>query len=286
MFSPVSRAQPPESPPTVNAPLPQLPKIRRPWNPLVFSEGYILGQIVKPTTEGVVIKFFNAEILLGHNSVPARLYDDACINNEMSKLSATATTRERAEAEQIAREYCSTRVNPFTVSSYNTDWQQRMSHAEDEALNLILTRGYLIHPFLRSAYTVQKVFEVNPQYRLPAPSMDVSESFLIYSRLHYGVSNLEGRIVMATMDGIVIRKRYHLLLQLGEGGGRFVHLDVPTRRLFDYIVQVMATGLPVRVSYYTLYSLEGVPSNLLRGYETNTRVYKVEVLERLTKPRP
>lgn len=284
MFSSVGETQPPESSPTIKETPPHLPRIRRPWNPLVFSEGYILGQIVKPTTEGVVIKFFNAEILLGHNSVPARLYDEECIKTEMLKLSPTATARERSEAEQIARDYCSTRVNPFIVSSYNTAWHRQMSKAEGEPMALIYTRGYLIHPFLRSAYTVQELYPVNPKYRLPAPSMDVSESFRIYKRLHYGVSNLEGRIVMATMDGIVIRKRYHLLLQLGEGGGRFVHLDVPNRDIFDYIVRVMATGLPVRVSYYTLYSLEGLPSNLLRGYETNTRVFKVEVLERLAQP--
>jgi hypothetical protein len=84
--------------------------------------------------------------------------------------------------------------------------------------------------------------------------------------------------VVASQDG-VIRRRFRIIMQLGAGGGKFVDLNVPTRELFNYIVSAMATGRLLRVHFFTLYSPQALPSNLLRGYGTNLRVYRVDVLD-------
>jgi hypothetical protein len=297
----------PSIPAQAQQPLPELKEISRPFNPLEYSEGYVLGHAVNPSSEGLLIKFFQAQVLLGVNSVPAGILNEGCLQSELAAAREAAETdrirraRERARARseqnpdqplngnpstdaaspidqrEIERR-CTEPINPFVFSSYNTSWLGEFRRESGEPLSLFRFHAWFVHPFLASPFVIKKITPVKSDYILPSLSLDQSANFLMYSRINYGVSQYDGRVVVASQDG-VIRRRFRIIMQLGAGGGKFVDLNVPTRELFNYIVSAMATGRLLRVHFFTLYSPQALPSNLLRGYGTNLRVYRVDVLD-------
>lgn len=281
-----SQAGPPETGPSVQSQekLPALRKIRRSYNPLVFSEGYVLGYVNKASVEGTVWEGFEGEVLLGLGSNPGGVVEDECVNNKIKELQQQGQ-QEEARPRQVtpqireqAIDQCMVRINPFPISSYSTDWQDRLNKYRSSVdLTLIRFKGYWFHPLLSSPYFIKEAIPVK-NYPLPRRSIDDINKFPVYRSLHYGTSQVEGRAVIASMDGI-IRKHFHVIVQSGVGAGKFVHVEVPNQSLFDYIVNCMATGKLVRIYYFILYDPQAFPSNILKGYGTGLRAYRVDLLD-------
>lgn len=262
---------------------PNLRDIRRSYNPLVFSEGYVLGHVDKASVEGTVWEGFEGEILLGLNSVPGGVVEDECVNKKVKELQQGEKKQGkpspvRPQVREQAIDQCIARINPFPISSYATGWQDLLNQFRSTVdLSLIRYKGYWVHPLLGSPYFIKEVIPVK-NYPLPVKSLDQMYRFPVYRTLHYGTSQVEGRAVIASMDGI-IRKHYHLIMQSGVGGGKFVHIEVPTQILYDYIVRCMSAGKLIRVYYFILYEPQAYPSNMLLGYGTNLRAYRVDVID-------
>lgn len=284
----LSQAGPPETGPTVQdgEQPPHLKRIRRSFNPLVFSEGYVLGHVSKDSVEGTIWEGFEGELLLGLGSSPGGVVEDECVNKKMKELQAQEKAQQdksrpkppSALLREQAIDQCMIRINPFPISSYSTGWQDRLNKFRSTVdLTLIRFKGYWLHPLLDSSYFIKEIIPVK-DYSLPTKTLDQINRFPVYRNLHYGTSQVEGRAVIASMDGI-IRKHYHLIMQSGVGAGKFVHIEVPTESLFDYIVNCMAAGKLIRVSYFILYDPQAFPSNILLGYGTSLRAYRVDVIE-------
>lgn len=276
---PAALAQEPVTPPAETQQTPALTAPVEPiyrWpNPITFSEGYALGHATTPSATGMVIKFFDTQIHLGVGSVPAALINDNCRIQQLESLAKNPKLTETDRLKQ-AENRCSEPINPFVLSSYDSSWREYLStHNPDLALYKFT--GYIAHPFLNSPYIIEDVVPTNPSFNLPSESMDESQRFAVYPKIHYGRSQYDGRVVVASLDGIV-RRHFQIVMQIGRAGGHFERLNVPTRRLFNYIVDCMATGRLLRVYYYVLYGPQAWPSNLLHGYTTNLRVYRVDVI--------
>lgn len=269
-------------------PFPDLKKIRRSYNPFVFSEGYILGHVNKESVEGTIWEGFEGEVLLGLDSVPGGVIEDECVNKKMREMQEQEQARTQAkdksqskvdmpQLREQAIDQCMIRINPFPISSYSTEWQDRLNKIRATVdLSLIRFKGVWFHPLLASPYFIRQVIPVK-DYPLPTRSLNEIDQIPFYRSLHYGTSQVEGRAVIASMDGI-IRKHFHVIVQSGVGAGKFVHIEVPTASLFDYIVKCMASGKLIRIYYVILYNPQAYPSNLLMGYGTGLRAYRVDVL--------
>jgi hypothetical protein len=255
-----------------------LKRISRSPNPMIFSAGYLLGQAVNPTAEGPEVESFKTRIFLGIDSVAADITDGRCVYDRLLAAHELNPQLDLENIRQAVEQECTEPLNPFVLSSYNTNWKARFESGQATKPTLFHFKGFVLHPYLDSAYLVDEIIPVNPLSPVRSLSLDESAKLIDYRRVEYDLSHYDGRVVLASEDG-VIGRHFHAAMQIGPSGGRFVRLDVPTRSLFDDIVDMMATGRKVRAYVQVFHGQEPLPSGLERDYETNLRVYRVDLLE-------
>lgn len=267
-------------------------------NPLTYERGYTMGFLNRSTIEGVPpIRSLEGSIQLGFHSSDAAIVDVDCVRRERQArglevppdLSAAVSgTRNPSRAsrdrnpvgENLAPEVirnCQVEVNPWRFSTTELQ-QQAVLRTNTGRPVLIYYHGARIVIIPDTHRIIKEIWPVNHSRPLSALSMERKWSYPIGRFIHYGFGIVEGRFVRANVVKN-IRQNYEVLVQLGPAGDNFVTMNLASSDLYEFIVEVMATGRYLRISYYELFNFQQWPSRLIQGYRTPYRIYRVDVIE-------
>lgn len=245
------------------------------WNPFRYDAGYVLGTVAQVSARGVLIKTLEGQIKLGITSTRGGYVEKDCFDAEVdqrqSKNPKPLTKEERQEAANL----CLVSVNPFEFSHYNTDLVESLERI-DGRLVMAFYRSYYLLPLLESRNYIDKVYLLDSSILEPGAVYESNEVSFARS-VHYGAGSFEGRIVKASLEGIV-RKAHEFIIQVGNTGDLFQAVSVSDEELFKFGLQAMSTGRYLQIGYYQLYSPLASPFNLLFGYNTDLRAHRIEVI--------
>jgi hypothetical protein len=251
-----------------------LPPVTWSFNPLRYREGYVLGTIAQAANRGLFFHTLEGEFKLGVNSTKGGYVDIGCAKDQMPGADVQVNA---GDLPENVMNKCLVAINPWPFSNYN-------QHLIAD-LNMVIGKpvlgffsSYSILPLTDSRNYLSKVFVVDPDRLKVGDSYDATEDMLIAGIFHYSTGSVEGRIVEASMDG-VIRKRYELIVQTGSAGDIFRQISVSDGKLFRYCLQAMSTGRYLKIDYFELLSPLAVPIDLIRGYNTYLRANKVEIID-------
>lgn len=259
--------------------------IRGSWNPLRYEEGYILGALANVTSKGVVIKTLEGEVKMGVNSTHGGILSRDCYESQLEQLTQRLETghNSRAPNEQErsqAADVCTEPLNPWKFSSYNNGLLSKFDNVEGQMI-MLFYRSYYLLPLLETSNYFSDIYVINPE-ALPEGAVAEASPMAIVRNFHYGVGYIEGRIVKAWMNNVV-RKAYEIVLQVGPSGDIYHQISVNDKKLFDFAVKAMSTGRYLKVTYYQLYTPFAAPINVVRGYQTNQRAQRLEVIREPVK---
>jgi len=246
------------------------------WNPDIERLGYKLGYIIDADIEGILFKTLEGKLKLGKDSSQGSILDSECYAHQIAQmdphLDAGKVKIKRSEIETA----CQQVVSPWNFSSLHHDFLKDLQKSDTSPV-LLYYRKYRYYPITQSDSIVEKVIPVDPHYPLPRTSMNVLDRYWFAKNFHYKMGFKDGRVVDAVLNGVV-RDTYELLIQLGDSGNNFMRVSVTYRDMFDFIVECMASGKLLRIYYLELFGMEGTPKSLIFGYQTDYRVYQVDVL--------
>lgn len=247
------------------------------WNvdPLAMDRGYKIGFLNNVRAEGVVIKTLEGRLYLGYRSTGLRALDQDCMMSHEKILRDIPNQEDQDEAQRKAAVECEITQNPWEFSSLNTDYVDTMTKMGDPLLIYFIR--YRVYPFTETNNIVQQFWPVKTSKKLPATSIDRLDEIPLAGLLHYQNGVIEGRIVSATIEGNV-RENYEVIIQVGTTGNNFVKMNISHSDIFDYAVQVMSTGHYLRIHYLKLFGIEAWPLDLIKGYRTHYRIYRIEVI--------
>lgn len=246
------------------------------WNPTRFEEGYVLGTLARVSSRGVIIQTLEGEIKLGVTSTRGGYIDTDCFDRETRSI-PQENREARDQRRQRALQQCTVVINPWPFSHLNERLLTNFEQISGQLL-MVFYRTYMWVPFTDTNNYISHVYFVNPELLKIGDVYDASHLMPVTRTFHYATGIFEGRIVKAAMEGVV-RKTYELIIQLGNTGDIFHQVSVSDKRLFDFALKAMSTGHYLRISYFQLYSPFAFPVNLVRGYNTKLRVYRIEVTE-------
>lgn len=272
-FSLTSKADTGES---VVADVHQLPPVEGSWNPFRYDAGYVLGTLAQVSARGVLIKTTEGQIKLGVNSTTGGYIDKICVERRLGKTQQKSDRTTQAHERQIAAKACTIPINPFSFSNFNTDMVAQLEQVDGRTV-MAFFRSYFKMPIVESNNYLAKIFFVDPEILKPGAKYE-SKEMSFSKTIHYGAGSFDGRIVKATLQGVV-RKAHELIIQVGNSGNIFEAISVSDEDLFKFALQAMSTGRYLQISYYQLYAPLASPFNLMFGYNTDLRAYGIEVLE-------
>lgn len=242
------------------------------FNPMQYSAGYVLGTLVGVHKIGRIIQTLEGSVKIGQMSSAGGFVEPKCL--EMQKSRIKSGPNYQVELQQ-AEQRCTVLINPWPFSSQNQGLLEPLA-AIGESEVVLYYKSYFWVPFTRSNNYLQRVYLVDPTLLPPNASYTVSIPWAAYiPRLVTGF--YVGRVVQASLNN-VIRKAREIVVQQGRGGGIYNQISVPSRKLFNFIIKAMATGRYMRVYYYQLIGPLAAPENLVAGYNTDYRAYKVQLL--------
>lgn len=249
------------------------------WNPFRYDAGYVLGTVAQVSARGILIKTLEGQIKLGITSTRGGYVEKDCFDAEVDQRQSRNPKPLTDEERKQAAELCVVNINPFEFSHYNTDLVESLERINGR-LVMAFYRSYYLLPLLESSNYIDKVYLVEPDILKPGAVYESNEISFARS-VHYGAGSFEGRIVKASLEGIV-RKAHEFIIQVGNTGDLFRAVSVSDEELFKFGIQAMSTGRYLQIGYYQLYSPLASPFNLLFGYNTDLRAHRIEVI---TDPR-
>ena len=249
------------------------------WNldPRNNSNGYMLGYI---TTLGLDGQYFyetlEGQIQLGYSSSDAVATDPDCTAELSSQLfSKTKMPLLPAETDAIGRR-CSTVTNPRGFSSGDLSMNKQLAGRKGGPV-LMYYQDFMVTTWARTHTIIKKVWTVSGDRPLPALSMESYEGIALAQVLRHQKTSVDGRFVDASIRG-TIRENFQVTIQVGPSGNNFIDMNVLSEKLFDFIVECMATGRYLRISYYEIYDFQNIFARLLESMRTNYRIYRVDVI--------
>lgn len=249
------------------------------WNPNRYEIGYVLGILAHVASEGVIIKTIEGSIKLGSLSARGGFLDRRCYDRELARgqnQPADATPTPPEILQQRAIDNCTEKINPWPFSRYNPSLLAGFQPGRGQFV-LVSYRSYFILPFTESPNYFSKLYIVDPQIMPIGTRIDARSRMPVSRRLHYASGSVKGRIVQASLNGVV-RRTWELVIQVGNSGDVFERLSVNDRELFEFALRAMSTGRFLQIGYYQLFSPIAAPYRLILGYNTNSRVHSIEVL--------
>ncbi len=245
------------------------------WNPLRTEEGYVLGSLASVARRGVFVQTVEGEIKLGRFSSRGGFLDRSCFEAGVAEIESNTGVPATFQERQEIINRCTELINPWPFSNYDENLWAAVQRAGGDFI-LMFYRRYLVVPFTDSPNLFAKIYFVDPEI-LPVGAQKTASGLIFSRNFHYAQGSLEGRIVKASLNGIV-RKTYEIIMQVGHAGDVFRAFSISDKDLFDFAIKTMATGRFVRVSFYELFSIVAIPQALVRGYDTDYRVFRIEVL--------
>jgi hypothetical protein len=252
-------------------------------NPLRYSEGYVMGTIASLGSKGVIIYTLEGEIKLGHASAKGGFIDEGCVPDRIHVLLNSARFASFEQVWSQARIDCTVEINPWPFSSYAKEdlYPIRENKTPFVAIHF---RSYFWLPLLKSENYLVRVYPVDSDILRDGEYYE-SKKMPVARTLRYEEGFLDGRIVKASLDG-VIRKANEIVVQHGTGGNVFSILSVSDKAMFEFIIKTMLAGKMVRIHFVQLFRPMAKPINLIRGYDTNYRVFRVDVIPESSNDTP
>ncbi len=247
------------------------------WNPFITENGYQLGYLVDAGSKGLIVNTFEGSLKLGNDSSIAYVRDEVCYQRELSKINPQISETAKSALLNDASVSCREQVSPWRFSSFNTELVKNLQNLDHTAI-LVYFKRYKYYPITDTDSIVESVQAVDPNAPLSQKSMNVLDRYWFSKHLKYQTGFKDGRFAKASLSGY-IRDHYTLLMQLGDSGNIFMRLNVDYKDLYEFIVQCMATGRLLRVHFIQLYSVAAIPQSIIFGYNTDYRVYQVDVLD-------
>lgn len=281
----------------------QLEEVTGSFNPFRYREGYVLGVISRIASEDILFTTLEGEVKLGVRSTRGGVFDIQCYNRLQKqvqsdhKSSGQPTSSETEEKidegppaaeisspddiredllDSVTREKCTQYINPWHFSHQNEGLAGQIKKVQDSVV-LIFYRSFTIMPFTETENILQRIYPTDGDLPLDQKRFEIPVD--MPERLVPAYGSYVGRVVMASYDGI-IRKAYEVVIQLGSSGDVFRKLSVSDRQLFNFIVQTMARNRMVRVHFFRHFAPVGTAINVVEGYDTYFRVFRVEVLDK------
>lgn len=247
-------------------------------NPLVRERGFLLGFLVDSRVDGVIIKTVEGQFQMGFASTNATFVDPNCIADREGEVRTTIPEApERMEAYHGIPEECTRPLNPRRFSSSDVTLQEELATLKGGPILIYyLDYRFVIFPLTRQILT--KVWRVDPNRKDITKSLDEIGHFYLGRLLHKARGKIDGRIVRAALVGNV-RENYEVTIQIGPSGNNFTVMNISSSSLYDHVVRLMATGNYLRIYYLWFFHFQEAIPNLFHNYQTNYRVYRVDVLD-------
>lgn len=242
------------------------------FDPMQYSAGYVLGTLIGVHRNGRIIQTLEGSVKVGQASTAGGYVEQYCIDDAKSKLKSGPNYPVEL---QNAERRCTVTINPWPFSSENEYLLNQLASIGDSEV-VLYYRSYFYIPFTLSDNYLEKVYLVDPTL-LPRRASFTAPIPLVARIPRLVTGYYVGRVVKASYNN-VIRKAREIVIQQGVGGGIYNEIAVPDRALFNFIIETMATGRYVRLYYYVLMRPLAGPENIVRGYTTDYRAYKVELL--------
>jgi hypothetical protein len=254
-------------------------------NPFHVSRGYVLGRIWQAERErpfggalgaiaGIVYSPLVAQVRLGTSVMEVKVQDDACFASKSAEAENIPNAFQKEAALQAARDRCSHTITPFLFKTNNTEIESQVYRSMGSTVLLSYVESRIVIATDVDA-TVEKIWPIDPGRRLPRSYWDRIDHFPVSSWLHAERGSIEGRVVKAAVEGN-IRESYAVTVEVGTTGNVFQDMNIATSDLYDFVIECMLTNRPLRLFYLDLTSIAELLPDLLRGYRTPYRIYRVE----------
>jgi hypothetical protein len=255
--------------------IPQFPKVRYSPNVIYRSEGFRLGYIQTFARVGYFPWSYEFQMALGVGTSS----DQSCIDEEKAEAQHIPDLAERQRRLSQIPQNCLVDSNPWLFSSLDTPIYNQIDGMMQTVRPVVI---YYSTPVIsykqlvtRTSNYVYDIFTVDERY----PVQKYFEiSLPLAAQINPERGTIVGRVVKASLDHLFF-KTYEITIQKNVQGMRLIKMSLNDSNLFDQVVRAMLTGKVLRIGYIRLPGWYGKFLSVLRGYDTNSRIVSVDILE-------